>query len=425
MIDKLKTFIQKIETPQCGLFVLSIYYFTLLLDMTTLSYNFAKSAVICKLIRYICYVYFLLVIFKKVKSINFKDYINSIKNFNKKQWAIAIIVLVALFGIVGNLLLTRNKALVFLLLTLIYASCFDFHDVVNTIFSTQFVSLIIIVTLSALGLMHDYINTRVDGTIRHSLGFGYPTYLSQFIMFLVLYYSYKKDFKISAEKLGIYQILILFVFFLTNSRTEFLVSELVLICIFLNSVDILSKFKKQVDFLKKAFATLFPLYPIGSFVAVMSYGAIFNKVNVNSIIFRIAQKANNVFSNRLYQTFYDFKRCGFSLFGSNIDLVGYSLTKGNEDAVIRSNFIDNEYMRILFENGWIFFVAFFAIAAIVIWYLYKNKKDGLLFVSFVITTFSLLNPRITSITFSIFCFMIIPVLNELLFKQQPGGNSDE
>lgn len=146
-------------------------------------------------------------------------------------------------------------------------------------------------------------------------------------------------------------------------------------------------------------------------------------MNVNSIVFKIAHKLNHVFSNRLYQTFYDFKRYGFSLFGSNIDLVGYSLTKGNEDAIIRSNFIDNEYMRILFENGWIFFIAFFIIASIVIWYLYKNKKDGLLFISFVITTFSLLNPRIISITLSIFCFMIIPVLNDLLFNQ--GGHLDE
>ena len=278
-------------------------------------------------------------------------------------------------------------------------------------------------TLSSLGLMHDYVNNRADGTMRHSLGFGYPTYLSQFVMFLILYYSYKKNFKISPEKLGLYQLLIVFVYFLTDSRTELLVSELILICIFMNSVDILGKFKNIIEFFKKAFAICFPLYPIGSFVLVMLYGLIFNTMNVNSIVFKIAHKLNHVFSNRLYQTFYDFKRYGFSLFGSNIDLVGYSLTKGNEDAIIRSNFIDNEYMRILFENGWIFFIAFFTIAAIVIWYLYKNKKDGLLFISFVITTFSLLNPRIISITLSIFCFMIIPVLNDLLFNQ--GGHLNE
>ena len=191
----------------------------------------------------------------------------------------------------------------------------------------------------------------------------------------------------------------------------------------MNSVGILDKFKNVVEFFKKAYATCFPLFPIGSYILVMLYGFIFNTMNVNSIIFKIAQKFNHVFSNRLYQTFYDFKRYGLSLFGSNIDLVGYFLTKENEGTIIRSNFIDNEYMRILFENGWIFFIAFFVIISIVIWYLYKTKKDGLLFISFVITTSSLINPRLFTITVSVISFMIIPVLHDLLFNQ--GGHLDE
>lgn len=240
-----------------GMVVLAIYYFTLMLDMTTLSYSFAKAATLCKLLRYVCYVYFLFVICKKVKTLDLKSYTNKIKNFDKKQYFIAGVVIIALISIVMNLLLTKNKALVFLLFTLIYASCFEFEDVVNTLFSTQFISLILIATLSSLGLMHDYVNNRADGTMRHSLGFGYPTYLSQFVMFLILYYSYKKNFKISPEKLGLYQLLIVFVYFLTDSRTELLVSELILICIFMNSVDILGKFKKIIEFFKKAFAICF------------------------------------------------------------------------------------------------------------------------------------------------------------------------
>lgn len=423
MINKVKTFIQKLTTTQMGLVVLAIYYFTLFLDITTLSYSFSKAATLCKLLRYVCYVYFLFVICKKVKILDLKSYINKIKNFDKKQYFVAGVVLLVLFSIVMNLLLTKNKAWVFLLFTLIYASCFDFEDVLNTIFSAQFISLILITTLSSFGLMHDYVNMRADGTMRHSLGFGYPTYLSQFLLFMILYYSYKKNFKISPEKLGLYQLLIVFSYFLTDSRTEMLISECILIGIFMNSVGILDKFKNVVEFFKKAYATCFPLFPIGSYILVMLYGFIFNTMNVNGIIFKIAQKFNHVFSNRLYQTFYDFKRYGLSLFGSNIDLVGYFLTKENEGTIIRSNFIDNEYMRILFENGWIFFIAFFAIISIVIWHLYKTKKDGLLFISFVITTSSLINPRLFTITVSVISFMIIPVLHDLLFNQ--GGHLDE
>lgn len=423
MINKVKTFIQKLTTTQMGLVVLAIYYFTLFLDITTLSFRFSKAATLCKLLRYVCYVYFLFVIYKKLRTLDLKSYINKIKNFDKKQYFVAGVVILALFSIVMNLLLTKNKAWVFLLFTLIYASCFDFEDVLNTIFSAQFISLILITTLSSFGLMHDYVNMRADGTMRHSLGFGYPTYLSQFLLFMILYYSYKKNFKISPEKLGLYQLLIVFSYFLTDSRTEMLISECILIGIFMNSVGILDKFKNVVEFFKKAYATCFPLFPIGSYILVMLYGFIFNTMNVNGIIFKIAQKFNHVFSNRLYQTFYDFKRYGLSLFGSNIDLVGYFLTKENEGTVIRSNFIDNEYMRILFENGWIFFIAFFAIISIVIWHLYKTKKDGLLFISFVITTSSLINPRLFTITVSVISFMIIPVLNDLLFNQ--GGHLNE
>lgn len=423
MINKVKTFIQKLTTTQMGLVVLAIYYFTLFLDITTLSYSFFKAATLCKLLRYVCYVYFLFVIYKKLRTLDLKSYINKIKNFDKKQYFVVGVVILALFSIVMNLLLTKNKAWVFLLFTLIYASCFDFEDVLNTIFSAQFISLILITTLSSFGLMHDYVNMRADGTMRHSLGFGYPTYLSQFLLFMILYYSYKKNFKISPEKLGLYQLLIVFSYFLTDSRTEMLISECILIGIFMNSVGILDKFKNVVEFFKKAYATCFPLFPIGSYILVMLYGFIFNTMNVNSIIFKIAQKFNHIFSNRLYQTFYDFKRYGLSLFGSNIDLVGYFLTKENEGTIIRSNFIDNEYMRILFENGWIFFIAFFAIISIVIWHLYKTKKDGLLFISFVITTSSLINPRLFTITVSVISFMIIPVLNDLLFNQ--GGHLNE
>lgn len=423
MINKVKTFIQKLTTTQMGLVVLAIYYFTLFLDITTLSFRFSKAATLCKLLRYVCYVYFLFVIYKKLRTLDLKSYINKIKNFDKKQYFVAGVVILALFSIVMNLLLTKNKAWFFLLFTLIYASCFDFEDVLNTIFSAQFISLILITTLSSFGLMHDYVNMRADGTMRHSLGFGYPTYLSQFLLFMILYYSYKKNFKISPEKLGLYQLLIVFSYFLTDSRTEMLISECILIGIFMNSVGILDKFKNVVEFFKKAYAACFPLFPIGSYILVMLYGFIFNTMNVNSIIFKIAQKFNHVFSNRLYQTFYDFKRYGLSLFGSNIDLVGYFLTKENEGTIIRSNFIDNEYMRILFENGWIFFIAFFAIISIVIWHLYKTKKDGLLFISFVITTSSLINPRLFTITVSVISFMIIPVLNDLLFNQ--GGHLNE
>ena len=119
MINKIKTFIQKIVTPQMGLVVLAVYYFILFLDVTTLSFSFSKAATLCKLLRYVCYVYFLFVICRKSRTLDLKNYINKIKNFDKKQYFVAGAVLLALLSIAMNLLLTKNKAWVFLLFTLI------------------------------------------------------------------------------------------------------------------------------------------------------------------------------------------------------------------------------------------------------------------------------------------------------------------
>ena len=420
---KEKGLLHKIQTSNFGMLMFGLYYFTLWLDLSTVSHSFPKAVVLIKLLRYLCYLYFIFIIFSRLIKLDIGEYINKIKSFNSKQWVLFVLSLVAVISIVINFVLTKNKTLIFLLLALCYAACFDFDSMVDSVTNMQFLVMVLFITLCSFGILYDYVNMRVDGTARHSLGFGYPTYLAQLVLFYILHASYRCRFKVDFKEIGVYQLLVLFTYFVTNSRTEFLVSELIVFCLVLNKFNFTKKIEKLVDVVKKLFSSLFILYPIGSFAIVNMFGYAFNHANINSFLFKAFSKLNDVLSNRLYQTFYNFKRSGYNLFGSNIDLVGYSLDNAKEYSIIRSNFIDNEYMRLLFENGWIFFISFFIILAAVIWYLYKNKKDGLLFIAFITTTFSLLNPRITSITFSIFCFTIIPVLNDLLFNQ--GGHLNE
>ena len=422
---KEKGILNKIQTSHFGILMFGLYYFTLWLDLSTINHNFPKVVLLIKLLRYICYLYFIFIIFNRIIKLDISEYMNKIKLFNLKQWVLFVLALFAVISIVINFVLTKNKTMIFLLLALCYAACFDFDTIIDSVTNMQFIVMVLFITLCSFGIMFDYVNLRTDGTVRHSLGFGYPTYLAQLVLFYILHASYRRDFKVDFKEIGISQLLVLFVYFVTNSRTEFLVSELIVLCLILNRFGIANKIGMIINVIKRLFASLFILYPIGSFVIVNTFGYVFNYVNVNNLLFKVFSKLNSVLSNRLYQTFYNFKRSGYSLFGSNIDLVGYSLDNANEYSIVRSNFIDNEYMRILFENGWILFISFFIILAVVIWYLYKNKKDGLLFIAFITTTFSLLNPRITSITFSIFCFVIIPVLHDLLFNKESGGHLDE
>ena len=55
MTNKVKIFIQKLTTTQMGLVVLAIYYFTLFLDITTLSFSFSKAVEICLLCIFLDY----------------------------------------------------------------------------------------------------------------------------------------------------------------------------------------------------------------------------------------------------------------------------------------------------------------------------------------------------------------------------------
>ena len=76
------------------------------------------------------------------------EYKEKIKNFNKKQYFIAGVVIVSLVSIVANLVLTRNKALFFLLFTLIYAGMKK-EDMIQMLNAAQEVSTLSLESITA------------------------------------------------------------------------------------------------------------------------------------------------------------------------------------------------------------------------------------------------------------------------------------
>ena len=62
------------------------------------------------------------------------------------------------------------------------------------------------------------------------------------------------------------------------------------------------------------------------------------------------------------------------------------------------------------------FVLFLILTFITLIYLYKNQKHDLLFISFIILTFGLMNPRIMNIVYSVFMFIVVYVVKSILFE---------
>ena len=352
----------------------------------------------------------------RIKKIGAKSLLTRVQSFNMKQKLLCLLSALAILSTAANFILTRDKTMMILVIVLIYMSVYSIDHIISMEVALQFLSLIVIVTLCSLNLTTNFINYRSDGGVRYSLGYSYPTNLSQIVMFIMLYGGYRNKFKFSLKEIGIAQIVTVFMYFITDSRTEFLVCELIVLVVICNKYGITNKLKGILKVIEGLFVHLFPLYPLGSLVLPLAYGYVFKNYKSASLILRLFNKINSILTNRVYQTWYDFEFHGFSLFGSNVELVGNGIKSVNKLGVIRSNFIDNEYMNILFSRGAVVFVLFLILTFITLIYLYKNQKHDLLYISFIILTFGLMNPRIMNIVYSVFMFIVVYVVKSILFE---------
>ena len=399
-----------------GIIMYGVYYISYLMDTTTLGIDYSLLDKLSQLARYICYFYFIVAICMRIKKIGIKSLLTRVQSFNKKQKLLCLLSALAILSTAANFILTRDKTMMILVIVLIYMSVYSIDHIISMEVALQFLSLIVIVTLCSLNLTTNFINYRSDGGVRYSLGYSYPTNLSQIVMFIMLYGGYRNKFKFSLKEIGIAQIVTVFMYFITDSRTEFLVCELIVLVVICNKYGITNKLKGILKVIEGLFVHLFPLYPLGSLVLPLAYGYVFKNYKSASFILRLFNKINSILTNRVYQTWYDFEFHGFSLFGSNVELVGNGIKSVNKFGVIRSNFIDNEYMNILFSRGALVFVLFLILTFITLIYLYKNQKHDLLFISFIILTFGLMNPRIMNIVYSVFMFIVVYVVKSILFE---------
>ena len=77
-------------------------------------------------------------------------------------------------------------------------------------------------------------------------------------------------------------------------------------------------------------------------------------------------------------------------------------------------------MNILFSRGIIVFIMIMILITITLLYLYKTKNHNLLFISFIILMFGIMNPRIIDILYSVFMFIVVYAIKEILI----GGKKD-
>lgn len=379
----------------------SVYFITIFLDITTLKIDYPIIEMICKIIRYVTYIMFtlrLVLVFPDIRK-NMKKI-----KMNDKKIAIIVLLVVLLISIIGNCIVTGDRRLLFLALVLISSYSTNCDNIIKNMMRMQMLLTIVIVMLSVFGATQNYIVFR-GAKNRYSLGFSYTTNLAQLIMFSTILFMYIRKFRIDFIHIAYIQLLNLFVYFITDSRSEFIFLELVIILSALYNLGWLNKFSKIKKSISYVFSYIFPFFPIISFAIVCMYpiGGIFIKIN-------------KLLSNRLLQTFEVLKQYGISLFGKSIEFVGNGIAeKIKYGPNIKSNFVDNEYMQLLFTHGLIFIIVFVILLSIMLINLNKKCEYKKLFICFIYLTFGLLNPRILNLVYSpmlfILMYEIISILN--------------
>ena len=382
-----------------------LYYFTLFLDTTSLEIDYPIIETISKILRYVAYFLFfirLICILPEYK-----------KDIFGKKWkdnsfivkCIYIVIIIMIVSLVINFLTTGNRRLIFLIFVLITCYKTDYNKIIKTTMNLQIMLTSILVLFSIMGVTQNYVIKRSGQGARNSLGFLYPTNLSQMIVFSSILYLYERKGNVNIKKLFFIQLLNSFTYFITDSRTEFIMLETIIIIMLIYKIfikmqktQILEKVKKIYSYI---FLRIFVFLPIVSLIVVMCYslGGVWNKLN-------------NMLSNRLKQTYDNIIEYNLHPFGEDVDFIGLGLREKIEYGKYESNFVDNEYIHMMFNEGYVFAIGFILIINLLLIMLYERQRYKEIILCSIYLAFGVLNPRIVNILYCPILFMIIPIISE-------------
>lgn len=332
-----------------------------------------------------------------------------LKYYSSKTIAINSLIL---FLLLVTSIVSGSRSLFQLYFLILGSYRLDFKKLAKTVLVWESLLIVLILTLAAFQIIPNRIYSRPDKTIRYALGFKYTTYAPLFVWSLTTVYLYLKK-----DKLQFYDFLSLFVmnlflYFLTDSRNEFLCSVLLLVVFYLENKGLLKIFRKPVRFLAKY---SFLILTILSLTLAFTY----NPKNASM------KKLNSVFSNRFYLSSQGMKNYGITLFGNNIKWIGLSQIYEGTQVKKDNNYVDNSYLNLLYQYG-----VFVLILILIGYYLVSKKaiqkKDPyLLYILIMIAFHSFIDPQLMLISYNIFLLLFVEVLIEPIHREKETTSSKQ
>lgn len=229
---------------------------------------------------------------------------------------------------------TGEKQLIFLMLFLMAVANICFTKVLQTYLWANGTGMLTIFAAYKTGLIPD----RIYGIsrCRHSLGYGYPTTVSNYwLYFILVYIAYRK------ERLTITEGIILeginyYFFLMTDTRNAFAVSTLALVAAYGLRLWKGKHGRKLLSF-------------------SIQYMALLGTICISTLTFlwnqggTVITELNYLLSNRLRFSYEGFQNYGLRLFGQRIEWVGG--TRDFSTVYKEYNYVDSSYLQIVLTYG--------------------------------------------------------------------------
>ena len=370
--------------------VFCIYIVTMLLSETSISILDEIFENIIRIIRFVCYFFFIAKAFWNWKN-------------GKNKITLTMFLIGILFLIIYYF--SGKKNLLIMFIALISLKNTDKNKIIKAALITYIITYSLVIFASIIGLIPDWTYTRGE-TIRHSFGFSYPTITMVYYLMIILMYIYTRKSKITIYEIIIMEIINVLLYNSTAGRTTYILVTIVLILLVLKKAKFLDFLLKKDVFQKmlKGCCYIIPTLAI-TFILAMSY-----LYNIND---SFAISMNKMLSNRLQLTCTAFQDYDVTLFGQDTQWngwggFGYSENIDTQNYVY--NYLDNSYARLILDYGVIFTILVIMGYTIILIQNYKKKDYWMIFIIFIILVLSELEPHLIDFNKNIFVICFIPLL---------------
>lgn len=322
-------------------------------------------------------------------------------NENVKKRSLAIFLFIVLCFAMSCIAST-NKTMLLYLLVLIAAIGVDGNLIINFTARIQGIFIAIVVILSQIGILQDYVFGVGTDRVRHGLGFSWTTTGAILYFYFLLNYIFLRKEKFSVKEAVILEIFNLFFFRMTDSKMAFLLSSLFLLFFVIKS-KLIENGKVISDSVHgKRLLLLIPIFLL--FIAIIT--ATFYDPSIHFM-----SSFNNTLSNRLELGHRAIERYGFTLFGQKIQWMGFSIKNPTLEAMTEYNYVDSSYLQLALQYGLLFILI---VVGIYIYGIYQSIRENdsyLMAIYLIVLIFALVEPRLMNFAFNPFPLLIFSTIS--------------